>query len=133
VYLVDTNIFLEVLLDQARADKADAWLKRASAGMLSMTEFTLYSLGIILLRLRRPATFLKLKNDLLGNGAIRLLRLGPDDMESVIEAAHRFNLDFDDAYQYQAATKHDLQIVSFDSDFDKTDRGRTTPGDLISR
>jgi len=29
-------------------------------------------------------------------------------------------LDFDDAYQYALAEKHDLIIVSFDSDFDKT-------------
>ena len=39
----------------------------------------------------------------------------------------RFNLDFDDAYQYVAAEKFNLEIVSFDSDFDRTERGRKTP------
>jgi predicted nucleic acid-binding protein len=36
-------------------------------------------------------------------------------------------LDFDDAYQYVAADKHNLVIVSFDGDFDRTERGRKTP------
>jgi hypothetical protein len=42
-----------------------------------------------------------------------------------------FNLDFDDAYQYVAAEKHDLTLVSFDADFDRTDRGRKTPADIL--
>lgn len=55
----------------------------------------------------------------------------PDEMESVAQAAQRFNLDFDDAYQYAAANKYDLTIVSFDSHFDQTDRGRKTPADIL--
>lgn len=49
-------------------------------------------------------------------------------MEIVIASAQRFNLDFDDAYQYVIAEKYSLTIISFDSDFDRTERGRTTPG-----
>lgn len=33
----------------------------------------------------------------------------------------------DDAYQYVTADKHNLVIVSFDADFDRTERGRKTP------
>ncbi len=32
-------------------------------------------------------------------------------------------LDFDDAYHYLTAEIHDLQVVSFDTDFDRTTRG----------
>nr|MCU0491663.1 hypothetical protein [Chloroflexaceae bacterium] len=35
-----------------------------------------------------------------------------------------FGLDFDDAYQYVAAERDNLNIVSFDAHFDLTDRGR---------
>jgi predicted nucleic acid-binding protein len=45
--------------------------------------------------------------------------------------AERFNLDFDDAYQYTAAEKYDLTLVSFDSDFDHTERGRKTPAEVL--
>ena len=56
-----------------------------------------------------------------------LASLSEEDMGSVINAAQRFTLDFDDAYQYVIAEKYDLTLVSFDSDFDRTERGRKTP------
>lgn len=65
-------------------------------------------------------------------GGATLLSLGVADMESIIAAAQRFNLDFDDAYQYVTAEKHNLAIVSFDSDFDRTERGRQTPSQIAS-
>lgn len=43
----------------------------------------------------------------------------------------RFNLDFDDAYQYVAAEKYNLTIVSLDSDFDRTERGRRDPAEVL--
>jgi hypothetical protein len=49
----------------------------------------------------------------------------------VLEIANRFHLDFDDAYQYAVAEKHDLQIVSFDTDFYRTERGRKTPDEVV--
>jgi len=45
-------------------------------------------------------------------------------MNVVADYANSFGLDFDDAYQYALAVKYDLTIVSFDSDFDRTTRGR---------
>jgi hypothetical protein len=63
---------------------------------------------------------------------VQLLHLFPEDMGMVIDAASRFRLDFDDAYQYGVATKYALQIVSFDADFDRTERGRKSPGELVS-
>jgi len=59
-----------------------------------------------------------------------LLRLGLEDMENVVHASRRFNLDFDDAYHYAAAEKYNLNIISLDSHFDRTDRGRKTPSEI---
>jgi len=39
-------------------------------------------------------------------------------------------LDFDDAYQYVAAEKNGLVLVSFDGDLDKTPNGRKTPAQI---
>ena len=44
-----------------------------------------------------------------------------------VHASQRFNLDFDDAYQYAIVEKYSLTIVSFDADFDRTEQGRKTP------
>lgn len=51
-------------------------------------------------------------------------------MEGVIQSALRFGLDFDDAYQYTLANHYGLTIVSFDSDFDRTEKGRKLPAEL---
>ena len=48
-----------------------------------------------------------------------------------METMRKFSLDFDDVYQYVAAERHDLLIVTFDSDFDWTERRRKTSADLI--
>ncbi|MDQ2921379.1 MAG: hypothetical protein M3R52_07195 [Acidobacteriota bacterium] len=42
-----------------------------------------------------------------------------------------FKLDFDDAYQYVAAERHDLIIVSFDRDFEKLPARKLTPQEVL--
>jgi len=53
--------------------------------------------------------------------------LSIEDLHFVEKASKAFNLDFDDAYQYATAEIYNLNLVSFDTDFDKTKRGRLTP------
>jgi predicted nucleic acid-binding protein len=74
---------------------------------------------------------LKLIQDAFVEGAVDIIRLGPDDIRSVLQAMERFDLDFDDAYQYVTAEKHNLAVVSYDADFDRTDRGRKTPAEAL--
>ncbi len=131
MYLVDTNLIAEVLLQQAKAGEVKRFLESTAPEDLYITEFSLYSLGIILLRRKMHDTFLRTVDDLLLTGGIRLLRLGLGDMQDIVHAARIFDLDFDDAYQYAAAEKYDLIIVSFDSDFDRTERGRQTPAEAL--
>jgi uncharacterized protein len=54
-----------------------------------------------------------------------------EDLLVVGKTAERTGLNFDDAYQYVAAEKHDLTLVSFDADFDRTERGRKTPAEVL--
>jgi len=51
-------------------------------------------------------------------------------MRYLVEAMELHRLDFDDAYQYTAAAEYNLALVSFDSDFERTPRGRLTPADI---
>ena len=131
MYLVDTNIIVEILLRQAKAEEAKRFLESTVPENLFLTEFSLYSLGIILLRRKMHDTFLRALDDLLVTGGIRIVRLGLEGMQDVVHAARMFNLDFDDAYQYAAAEKYGLTIVSFDADFDHTERGRKAPGEIL--
>jgi predicted nucleic acid-binding protein len=131
MYLVDTNLIAEILLRQAKAEEVKRFLESTAPEDLYLTEFSLYSLGIILLRRKMYDTFLRAVDDLLLAGGIRLARLGLEDMEDLVHAARRFDLDFDDAYQYAVAEKYDLAIMSFDSDFDRTERRRKTPAEVL--
>lgn len=52
-------------------------------------------------------------------------------METVILYAQKFNLDFDDAYQYTIASNYEITLSSFDSDFQRTERGYKTPLEIL--
>jgi len=131
MYLVDTNLIAEILLRQTKAGGVKRFLESIAPENLYLTEFSLYSPGIILLRREMHDTFLQMVDDLLLTGGIRLVRLGLEDMQDVVHVSRRFNLDFDDAYQYAAAEKYNLILVSFDADFDRTKRGRRTPTGVL--
>jgi predicted nucleic acid-binding protein len=61
-----------------------------------------------------------------------LIHLDPDDTSRLVDVISATKLDFDDAYQYTAAEKYDLSIVSFDGDFDRTERGRRVPAQVLA-
>lgn len=131
MYLLDTSIILELLLDQEKADDVESFLRSNQAECLYLSEFSLYSLGIVLLRRKMHDSFLYVVNDLLLRGGIRLARLVLEDMQNIVRAARKFDLDFDDAYQCAVAEKYGLMIVSFDTDFDRTEPGRKTPTQIL--
>lgn len=133
MFLLDTNILLELLLNREKADDADRFLHSVPASELHISEFTLYSLGIFLTQRRMAKTFLELVEDLVVRGGITVIRLPPEDMRNVIETGAQNGLDFDDAYQYVVAERYSLTLVSLDAHFDKTEKGRKAPGDLIAR
>lgn len=58
---------------------------------------------------------------------MRLYALGLRDLTTINQTTAKWHLDFDDAYQYTVVKKHQLQLVSFDKDFDKTDLKRLEP------
>lgn len=128
--LIDTNVFVEVALSQARAEEACEFLDRASGSNLFISDFSLHSISVILIRQRKVEALLKFYEDTIRTGCVQVLSIPADDLEQVAVRARELGLDFDDAYQYTLAEKHGLEIVSYDSDFDRTPRGRKTPADF---
>jgi len=57
MYLVDTNIWLERLLDQDRSDEVGDFLALVSTDQLLMSDFSLHSIGIIFCRLGNETCF----------------------------------------------------------------------------
>ena len=132
MYLVDTNVWLERLLDQERSSEVGQFLGAISSDELLITDFSLHSVGIILCRLDRRATYLEFLNDLFVNGQVTLVSVPPGTMHRLVKVIDHFSLDFDDAYQYVAAEQFAAEMVSFDTDFDHTDLGRSSPNEILS-
>lgn len=130
-YLVDTNIWLERMLEQERAAEVAELLTRVPSSQLCMTDFTLHSIGVILYRLKQPHLYTQFVQDVLIDRATRLLTVPLDAVADLVEIAAKYRLDFDDAYQYAAATRHHLTIISLDADFDRTRSGRQTPAEIV--
>lgn len=132
MYLVDTNIWLERLLEQVRSEEVRQFLERVPTDQLLITDFSFHSIGVIFHRLKRRADFLTFVQDVLIDGAITVVALQPLHMVRVVELMNTYQLDFDDAYQYVAAEQYGLTLVSFDTDFDGTPLGRMTPAQILA-
>ena len=130
VYLLDTNIFLELLLKQDESASVQALLSNKDPADLHISDLAFHSIGIILYQKHSAHLFSLFVQDLFGEGGITILGLGSEDMQRLMQVAAAFQLDFDDAYQYVVAEKFDLMLVSFDTDFDRTDRNRIIPANI---
>jgi hypothetical protein len=129
-FLVDTNIWLELLLNQQRAEEVRQLFEGREGSEFAITDFSLHSIGIALTRLGRDEAFVHFVADTFERAGTRLVRLDSAEMNRLLAARRQFGLDFDDAYQYAAAEKYNLTLLSFDTDFDRTARGRKTPAML---
>jgi predicted nucleic acid-binding protein len=132
MYLVDTNVWLEQLLGQARAAEVGDFFNRIPASELHLTDFAFHSICVVLTRLNQANALLDFTQDVFIDGAVGLVSVPPEETQTVLDTMRNYGLDFDDAYQYTTAEKYNLTIVSFDSDFNRTARGRKTPAEILA-
>jgi predicted nucleic acid-binding protein len=114
MFLVDTNVFLEILLRWDKKEDCKKFLSN-NIGNLNITDFSLHSIGVILFRYGKEEVFQKFVEDILPN--TKLLTLPIEQYREVVNVRKRLNLDFDDAYQYSIAQYYRLQVVTMDKDF----------------
>jgi predicted nucleic acid-binding protein len=131
VFLIDTNVWLERLLDQEKSKEVGELFDTIPSERLFITDFSFHSIALVLSKLNNVEALRHFIRDTFVEGAVTLLHLKPEDMERLILVMRDFDLDFDDAYQYVAAEKTDSIIVSLDKDFDQTERGRKTPREVL--
>lgn len=132
-YLVDTNVWLERLLDQEKSEVASKFFDLFPVYELFVSDFSIHSIGVILSRLKKFDVFEKFINDLFVNGQIEQLSLDAIGLLEVIANIQKFKLDFDDSYQFCIAQKYDLTIITFDKDFNVKGIKKNTPDDIIEQ
>ncbi len=128
---LDTNIFLEVILEQEKAEDSKSLLSKAEDHDFFISDFSLHSIGLLLFYRKQHDVFQQFLKDIFIDAGMLLISLSVEDMERVVSVSQKFKLDFDDAYQYVVAEKYGLIIVSFDSDFDRTEIGRKRPEEIL--
>jgi uncharacterized protein len=131
MYLLDTNIWLERLLEQEQSDVVRQILEKVAPDQLCISDFALHSIALAMTRRNRQDSFMRFVQDVLIDGDVRLIRLKAQDLQAVIKSMEQQRLDYDDAYQYVVAEQYNLILVSFDREFDSTERGRQTPSQVL--
>ncbi len=131
MYLIDTNIWLERLLDQEKSADVGRFLEIVPPSQMIISDFSLHSIGVILSRLNKHDVYSTFVDDVLLQGGVSLRTVPLPSIKRMVEVMKSSSLDFDDAYQYVVAELAQATIVSFDKDFDKTDLTRKTPFELI--
>ena len=129
--LLDTNIFLEIILDQERASEAKSLLLCTDQHDFYLSDYSLHSIGLLLFRRNQHKMFQEFVNDVILDGGVRILSLASNEIGEVAQAAQKFNLDFDDAYQYTLVTTTNADLVSFDKDFSRTDLEYKVPSEIM--
>lgn len=121
--LIDTNIFLEVQLNQEKAQQASEILEAVFKNIIHayITDFTIDSIAIIMEHYNKSSTEIKrFLVSLLAYEGLEFYQLSIFDKIEATEHMSSLQLDFDDACMYQAMQVLKITtIASFDKDFDK--------------
>jgi len=134
MYLVDTNIFLEVMLSQARSKECEVFLKSVKEGVSKafVTDFSIYSVMIIMTSLSKLDELRVFLSSLSAYKGFAIHRNGLKDLLRAIGIMREKRLDLDDAIQYSAAVSLGVKaIVSFDKHFDGLEVPRAEPAQLV--
>lgn len=115
-YLIDTNVFLEILLDQEKKELCKKCLSNR-LGKIAISDFSLHSIGVILFRNKKFELFNSFVNDVIPQ--IEILTVQNKQYPEISKIANQFNLDFDDAYQLTIASGRNFVIITMDKDFEK--------------
>ena len=129
LYLIDTNIFLEVLLKRQHSPFCKDFLRKIASGQITGL-FTSFSLHTIEIHMINAGLFKELNlflESLLEYAGLRIYHTSVNDEIGILKAMESEGLTFDDATQFYVAKKFAAPIVSLDSDFDKTSIKRIDP------
>jgi len=112
--LVDTNVFLEVLLQQERSELCKRFLTD-NVENICISDFTLHSVGVVTFRKGQAGLFTQFTQEVLPH--VSILTLPKEDYAKLDAIKQSSGLDFDDAYQYSLAKSYNLRLVTLDEDF----------------
>jgi len=136
MYFLDANVFLELALDQQRADQCSLFLRKIQKGLIKavVTDFHVDTIILIMEKYGKSPNDLRLFiSSLMGFEGLRIYFLSLTDRLTAMKHMEEFKLDYDDALAYQVMTKLNIKsFVSYDKHFDSIRHiTRQEPAQLI--
>jgi len=128
---VDTSVFIELLLDQDRAEESESLLDAIARGRLDavVSHFAIHAIESMIATPQKLSTFL---NDVETSKGLTVYDTTISDEQSASILSARIGLDFDDSIQYYVARKTDSSaIISFDKHFDRCGIPRREPVQVL--
>jgi len=116
MYLIDTNIFLEILLSQEKKEHCKKFLSE-NVSDIFITDFSLHSIGVIASRNNLINIFEAFLDNMLP--IVQIISLEQLSYVKLPQVIKTHKLDFDDSYQFLCAMENNLKIVTMDKDFEK--------------
>ena len=130
MYLVDTNIFLEILLARSRKEDCKKLLSQLRDGKKTglVTDFTVHSIIVTMDSLNKLAELRTFLSSLTAYKGLHIHNTSIIDEIKATQIAIQNKLDMDDAIQYTTAlTTNAEAIISFDKHFSNLKTPRKEP------
>jgi len=132
--LVDTNIFLEVMLSRSKREECKKLLAMLRDGKAKgiVTDFTVHSIMVLMDRFKKLEELKTFLLSLMAHKGLYVYTTPVADEVNAVESAEESKLDVDDAIQYGTALSVNADaIVSFDKHFDNLEVQRKEPAQII--
>ena len=132
MYLIDANIFLEILLEQERHEECEIFINKIKAinALFYASSFTLHSIEVIMVKNNKINDLIEFLSDIIATKIVRIDTNIAEEL-NILKIMKKLKLDFDDSIQFYLCEKYNLEIISYDKHFDNTDIKRFEPKDLI--
>lgn len=130
MYLIDTNIFLEVMLSRSKSEECEGFLDTLKSGEKRgfVTDFSIHTIIVIMGSYGKKRELKEFLKSLTAYEGLAIYNTSLPDEIKAIDISSKTDLDLDDSIQYFAALSVGAEgIVSLDHHFDGLEVKRIVP------
>ncbi len=134
MYLIDSNIFIEVLCARDNAQECRVLFEKIDSGRIDCicTHFSVHSVCILLEREGMIGKMHQFLEYLLSLDHLVVIGTSLEDELAILSVMNETGLDFDDSMQYFVSRKVGCdKIITFDSDYKKAGIETARPADVL--